>query len=443
VKLEERLVNTGGIEPEFLEHIGRHSTVFREEGFYEEALDLIDLVLEMVEHVADPVAKLVLEHEAYSGRAFVCTLLGRWQETIDAYQDAIGSYSRGASAKIHPKFEPTRRRELGMVYFRVGEYGEALRWFSDSEATLKEANLSDTEHRDELARIRSNSGLAHVELGEYEPAKKALREAADLHQKLGRSTQAAISRTGLGSALREEARAKETSYALSIGAYQEALSMLNGQDGDAESKDREADLYLEFGRVLLLDRKPGPALSFLEKSLVLTSVSNLRHHAAEHYLYIGEAHADLGASEPAERFLAKAAALAEQYGTPETHWRALHKLALIEKDQNRIPESLETFGKCIETIERLCSQYLPEATKISMLSLKEKPYTDIVALLCRPGPNGNAYPDAQAVKEAYNYVERAKSRVFAEQLAGTDLGTAGLSAELLDRGGVSGEDGGG
>jgi len=55
-----------------------------------------------------------------------------------------------------------------MTYFRVGEYGEALRWFSDVEAALEEANLPDTEYRDELARIRSNSGLTYVELGEYE-----------------------------------------------------------------------------------------------------------------------------------------------------------------------------------------------------------------------------------------------------------------------------------
>ncbi len=101
------------------------------------SLDLLDLVLDTVEHVADPVAKVGLEHEAWSGRAFICTLLGRWQEAIDTYHKSIDLYARGASAKVPPKFGPTRRRELGMAYFRVGEYGEALRWFSDAEAALK------------------------------------------------------------------------------------------------------------------------------------------------------------------------------------------------------------------------------------------------------------------------------------------------------------------
>jgi len=197
-KVEERLMITDVIEPEFLENIGKQSMVFSKERFYEEALNLVDLVLETVEHVADPVAKLVLEHEAQSGRAFICTLLGRWQEAIDAYREAIDLYLRGASTKVHPMFGPTRRRELGITYFRVGEYGEALRWFSDAEAALKEAGLSDAEYQDELARIRSNSGLASVELGEYGPAKEALREAADLHQGLGGCADRRVANVSMG-----------------------------------------------------------------------------------------------------------------------------------------------------------------------------------------------------------------------------------------------------
>jgi tetratricopeptide (TPR) repeat protein len=433
-RVEERIAMTGRIEPEILGEIGNQSIMFRREGFYEEAIELVDLVLETIEHVSDQQAQLVLEYEAWSTRAFICTLLGRWQEAIDAYREAIDLYDRGASARVDPKFGPTRRRELGMVYFRVGEYGEALRWFSDAAAALEEASLPDDEYRDELARIRSNSGLAYVELGQYGPAKKALRQGVSLHEALGRLTQATISRTALGNALREEARARDASYAASIRTYEAALSTLYGQDGgDDESKDRESDVYLELGRTLLLDQNPGRALYFLEKSLLLTSVSNLTQHAAEHYLYIGEAHADLGTSASAERFLSKAAMLAEEYGTPDTRWRALHKLVLVQKADGRITECEQTLARCIDTIERLRSQYLPEATKISMLSAKERPYADMVALLCRSEPGRLGHPDAQAIKEAFNYVERAKSRVFAEQLAETDLGSAGVPAELLEQ----------
>ncbi len=188
---------------------------------------------------------------------------------------------------------------------------------------------------------------------------------------------------------------KEASYTASIKAYEEALNALHRQDGgDDESKDRESDVYLELGRTFLADGKPGPALSFLEKSLLLTSVSNLTQHAAEHYLYIGEAHADLGASEPARRFLSKAAILAEEYGTPETRWRALHKLALVQKAGGHLTECARTLEKCIETIERLRSQYLPESTKISMLSSKERPYADMVTLLCRAEPDDGVDPHA-------------------------------------------------
>jgi tetratricopeptide (TPR) repeat protein len=183
--------------------------LFAREGFHDEALQIVELVLEAVEHIADPEVKLELSHESWSSIAFICTLVGRWQKAIEAYRKAIDLYERGAAARVSPKFGPTRRRELGMVHFRVGEYGEALRWFLDAEAALGEVDLSDDERRDELARLRSNSGLAYVELGDYESAKRVLQEAADLHQGLDRVSQAIISRTGLGNALREEARVKK------------------------------------------------------------------------------------------------------------------------------------------------------------------------------------------------------------------------------------------
>lgn len=196
-------------------------------------------------------------------------------------------------------------------------------------------------------------------------------------------------------------------------------------------RDRESDVYLELGRTLFLDGKPDAALGFLKKALLLTSVPNLTHHAAVHYLYLGEAYAKLGDPRFAERFLEKAVELAERYAAPETRWRALHKLALVLIDEGRQREGAHTLKRCIETIEQLRSQYLPESLKISLLSSKERPYEDMVTLLCSPEVNGTGDVDARELEEAFRYVERAKSRIFAEQLSGTDLGSAGLPAELL------------
>jgi len=442
-RLEEYIRENGSADPTLLEEIGGQSSLLKNEGFYDEALEIIDIVSQGVESIEDSEARMVVAYEAWVARASIYLWVGRYQEAIEAYRLAIDLYDNGASISIDPQHGVTRRRELAIVYYRVGEYGEALRWLSDAEAALEYVTLPEEKYLDELGRIRSASGLAHAELGEYERAKSVLREAAQLHEGLDRFTQSSISRTALGNSLRDEAEIRENGYDEAMAAYAQALNTLDRlfeaglQDvrfSDTQDlRDREADVYLEMGRTLVLDQKLGAAIRLLKKSLLLTSEANLAHHAAVHYLYIGEAYAGLCRTQYAERFLTRAVELADTYGTPETRWRALHKLALVQQADDRLPEALETLEKCIATIERLRSQYLPEATKISMLAAKEKPYEDtVVALLCRSPSGGSGNIDAQAVEQAFGYVERTKSRVFAERLAGTAFGATGLPSGLVE-----------
>jgi len=442
-RLEEHVRENGSADPALLEEIGGQSSLLVNEGFYDEALEIVDVVFQGMKSIEDPEARIVVAYEAWVARAFVYLWVGKYQEAIEAYRLVTNLYDSVASGRIDPQHGASRRRELAIAYYRIGEYGEALRWLSDAEAALEDVTLPEEKYLDELGRIRSASGLAHAELGEYERAKSVLREAAELHEGLSRFTQASISRTALGNSLRDEAEIRENRYDEALAAYAQALNTLDRlfeaglQDvrfSDTQDlRDREADVYLEMGRTLVLDQKLGAGIRLLKKSLLLTSEANLAHHAAVHYLYIGGAYAGLGRTQYAERFLTKAVELADTYGTPETRWRALHKLALVQQADDRLPETLETLEKCIATIEQLRSQYLPEATKISMLATKERPYEDmIVALLSRSPLDDSGSTDAQVAEQAFGYVERTKSRVFAERLAGTAFGATGLPSSLVE-----------
>lgn len=426
-KLEQHIIANGEADPEFLEELGRQSSLLHEEGMHDEAAEMVDVVFEGIEHVADPKAKLIVSYEAWVARAIDCSWMGRWSETIEAYKEVVELYDGGASAHVPPQHGASRRRELAFAHYRVGDYENAIAWLLDAEALLQNTSMKKDDYKDELARIRSLAGMIRSETGEFHLAAPALREASRLHGELGRYKQAAISRTILGNALRDEARIRESDFGEAIRSYQDAIDDLNRMEyGTGDSKDRESDVYLELGRTFMLDDKPQVAISFLEKSLLLTGVSNLLHHGAEHYLYLGEAHAGLQRRGWAEKYLRKALDLSEEYGNLETHWRVLHGLARLQLDNGRKAEAESTLKSCVDTIERLRSQVLPESTKVSMLSPKERPYRDLITMLCKAedGPSARI--------EAFEYLERAKSRVFTEQLSGTDLNTTGVPSDLLD-----------
>lgn len=95
---------------------------------------------------------------------------------------------------------------------------------------------------------------------------------------------------------------------------------------------------------------------------------------------------------------------------------------------------MEALEECIATIEGLRSQYLPEPFKISMFAAKERTYAAMVRSLCRSAADDPEAEGPRKATEAFGYAERAKSRVFAEQLANTDLGAvAGVPSKLLEQ----------
>lgn len=189
---------------------------------------------------------------------------------------------------------------------------------------------------------------------------------------------------------------------------------------------------MERGRAHVLDGDYQDALEDFESALSLASDFALIQHAGEHHLYLGEARLELGDLERAREKLEKAIALAEDYDTPETLWRGRHALASVLKTEGRPEPARNELKKCIAIIEQLRSQHLPEASKISMLELKDRPYEELVVDLCRSGSDGKGEAKAPEIVEALSYVERAKSRVLAEQLAAKDLAVpAGVPAELV------------
>lgn len=430
-----------GVAPGLIQQIGERYQWLEDRHFYREALEVIEVGFEGLRYVKHPAARQHLGYMVWRSKAVTSNWLGRFGDSIDAYERACELGEKGAYAREKPQFPPGNRRELGSICWRSGDLSGALRNLSIADKKLEEARaaLREPDYLDELARLRAAFGLAYLDLGRHEDAAKSAAEAAGIHEDLGkadpkRNLQAAIAYTTLGNARREAALEREADPGEAFGAFGDALRVLKKAPGiDQEYTDRESDVYLGRGRTLSSQNKYDEALEDLERSRSSASDANLAQHGAEHHLFVGEAQARLGKPE-AEASLKQAAELAERYGVPETRWRALFALALVREAGGDDSGAIEDLRECIATIEGLRSQYLPEPFKISMLAAKERAYAAVVRSLCRSAAEGPKAQGQREIVEAFGLAERAKSRVFAERLATTDLGPVpGVSLKLLEQ----------
>lgn len=315
-----------GVDEDFVVEIGVLAGQLYSEAFYAEALKMNDLLQEAVRHLQDDEKRRRYSFQTWESRGKVCMWIGLWQEAIDSYTRALGFAVSGVPTGIDPVHGPDLQRELGFVYLKIGDYSSALAQFSVAEDLITNMDADAEVSQGALSRLRSNRALVYAEMGNYDLAETSFREAIDLDQELGRTQQLAINHTGLGNVQRDRG-----GYSDALESYDSALTALN----DLSERDRESDVYLEQGLTLILQDEAERALPLLQKALLLTSVPNLSHHAAVHYLYLGEAHRASGAPDAAEGFFATAAELAREYSTPETRWQALHKLALIAEEDGR------------------------------------------------------------------------------------------------------------
>ena len=451
----ESYESLGTVPAEYAQFLGGKYAWLSQNDHDREAFEVIVLILRVVELIADPDERARQSYWACRGMAATSSFLGLWRASIEGYERAISVGQGGAYPLIEAsyrgpggrgsaaQYRPADHRELGSMHGRIGSYGDALDHHRIAGERLEDARprLDTHTYRDELARLRNARALVRMDLGEYQEAERNSLAAARMEEELGeenplRFLQAAINYMSAGKARRELALRKDEDFAASFASFDDALRVLDMvpvEGRDREHSDRESEVLLERGRTNLLEGHHEAALADLERALSLTSDFNLVQHAGAHHLYLGEAHLELDDPKRAGESLGRAVTLAESLGTPETLWQGQRMLAAVRSAEGHAEKARDELRKCIETIEGLRSQSLPESSKISMLGPKDRPYEDLVVDLCGVGREDADAAGAPEITEAFGYVERAKSRVLAERLATRDLtDPVGVPAGLVD-----------
>lgn len=421
----DALVQSGQVDENFVVELSRQQDELWNERFYEDSLAMGDLALKANAHLSNPTEKAQVSIYVWAKKAWAFALLGDYVQAVCCYQQALAAWESSSGISFHAYWYAGIRREMALMYARQGDFEHALAALSVAQEQLKSLNLTLPENREELARLHSAFALVYFWLGDARLAIDAFQHAIAIDREQKRAFAVALNYTHLGNVLTSIGR-----YQDALHSYQAALDALN----PVSDKDKEADIYLGMGSTLLLIEQEREGLQLLQRSLLLTSEANLRDNGMQHYLAIGEVHKRLGDMPLARQFFQRTLQLIEKLAIPEAQWQALYALALIDERDEHWQDAQQRLAEAIEVIEHLRVQYLPETLKITLFAEnKARPYETMILLYCSPGwKNAEGETVNSAIESAFTCVERAKSRVFIEELSTTTItSTEGLPADLV------------
>lgn len=106
-----------GVDPGLVERVGDKYQWFEDRYYHKEALEVIVVGFEALRYVKQPAARRGLGYRVWRSKAVTSTWLGRYGDSIEAYEQVCELGEKGAYAHEKPQFVPGNRRELGSMYW--------------------------------------------------------------------------------------------------------------------------------------------------------------------------------------------------------------------------------------------------------------------------------------------------------------------------------------
>lgn len=410
--------------------------VLLEQGSYEEALDVGQSVLNVLDSADEP--DITQAPESYLLAALVYQNLGGCYEYMGRYDEALEAYA--IAEERYQELDMTERLDeifgnRGAILLRLGRGSEALAAYETVAAVFDKADLT-------LSHVKAlvNIGEAHLQLGNYrrsldafERARRLLdsldalaeqhilllntadtylalnlysealaayREADNLLQNVGMVHLRAEALWGMGSALIARSELEEAEEALAeaatIFAAAGNVPLLSG-------------VMLE--QAALMESRGDRGAALITASQALIPVSGDEWPVQRVYAHMRLADLLLPNASEAEPHLLEARRLSGALTLPHLSYRLNERLGRLRRLQGREEEARVLLEAAVDEIERLRGTVTQEAMRASFLRDKTAAYEDLLQLYLARG-------DEESVWRAFAVAERAKSRALVDLLTG-------------------------
>ena len=357
---------------------------------FEEALDTYQRAyVELESSGGDPQGVPAVLHNL----AVCHTSLHRFPEALDAYQRAREHCQRhnlpllGAQADYN----------IAHLYYLRGEYTQAIELY---QAARQEYEKLGNRYHQNLCDLDQSE--IYLELNLVEEGRQLAEQAFAGFEELGTGYEA-------GKAL--------TNYAIATSRQGNALRALELFNKARQVFSREQnhvwlsliDLYqalvfFQQGRLCEAQRSCDAAFHFFSKS-------SFPDKAALCEILSAWIHLQAGDAEAAHRSCLAALESLRKAETPALTYRAWFVLGQVEEARYNAPAALEAYRTAHAELESLRSHLSQEDFKVAFVKDKLAVYESLVWMCLAPAPAN------EKLEEAFAYIEQAKSRSLADQIA--------------------------
>lgn len=351
-----------------------------------EALQLLDRASELYLQHGEETAKRL--DVVDMNRSILLRNLGRFDEAI-----AINKRILETQLKQNKPVAAARSQQnLGMTYFVLGRYNEALTLLDAAQQGFR----GDGRYRHAmLVKLLTSECL--LQLRRFPEALEKCRRARQLFGSL--QTPYEIGKCLLNESL---AHIGLEQFDKALSSLKEARALFEGEG----NLTAQADTDLHIARVLLHQEQTEKTLALAQKSLAVFQGHNLPLGQVEAQLLAAQAILALNQPLQAQEMVKEALDIAAQHNLPTSAHEGYHLAGTIAARIGNFQQALTDWKAGIEALERVSGHLMLEY-RADFAQDKMRLYEDVVAL--------HMYQDNPT--EALTYAERAKSRALHDLLA--------------------------
>jgi len=358
-------------------------------GRYEKARDRFQSALRLYRDLEDPVGEAETLYE-----------IGLTYEKMGLFDEADQQYRAGK--EIGKTLESSFLLATGNLYlantawFR-GNYQEAFQYLSQADKFAQAAEDAQL-----TIMVKNTRGLMYWTLNDLDKGLTHLKHAVALAEDADIKTELASSLNNLGLIYRQQEE-----YVTSLEYFERAKRI----DEGLNSRWGLGYDYRNIGMALLkLNRLQEALTHFVQAAQISAEIKNATNWVKA-LLELGNVHRSLKQPDTAVDYFTQAYDLSKQYNIKEVLWRAAAGRAGVLRERGQAQGAFRWYADAVDIVEGMRAALKIDELRNSFQANKQDLYREIISLLVEMGQT----------EEAFNYLERSRSRSFIDLLGNQKL----------------------